>query len=173
MAITNLVSKGISEKNRRLLTTLYRSVTGPFSVEEAAASLPFSLLRTHRFLAYLAERGWLVRIRQGLYAPIPLDTFEPGEWREDPWTIATKIYGPSYYIGGWTACEHWNLTEQIFRGHRRFYYPPGCEAKRLKSRVSPFASSVPARKRYLEPSQSGGTGPGWTSPTLHAQLLTY
>lgn len=33
---------------------------------------------------------------------------------EDPWAIASKIYDPCY-IGGWTAGEHWNLAEQLFR----------------------------------------------------------
>ena len=113
--MTTPASKGISERNRLLLTTLYRSVAGPFSVEEAGACLPFSIPRTHRFLAYLADRGWLVHVRRSLYAPIPLDAVEPGESREDPWVIAAKLYDPSYYIRGWAACEHWDLTEQIFR----------------------------------------------------------
>ena len=45
---------------------------------------------------------------------MPLDVIDPGGWREDPWVVASKLFGPDYYIGGWTACEHWNLTEQIF-----------------------------------------------------------
>ena len=108
-------ARGISENNRRLLADLYRGVQGPFTVQEAATALSFSIPRTQRFLAYLADRGWLVRIRRGLYAAISLDAAEPGEWRADPWVVAAKLYGPSFYIGGWTACEHWALTEQIFR----------------------------------------------------------
>ena len=115
MASTTAIPRGISERNRRLLTSLYRSVKGPFSVREAAVALSFTMPRTHRFLAYLAERGWLVRVCRGLYAPIPLDAIDPSAWREDPWVIASKLLGPDSYIGGWTACEHWGLTEQIFR----------------------------------------------------------
>ncbi len=115
MNSTRSSPKGISEKNRRLLTFLYRGVKGPFTVREAASILPFPIPRTQRFLAYLADRGWLVRIRRGLYAPVALETAEPSLWREDPWVIASRLFGPSYYIGGWTACEHWGLTEQIFR----------------------------------------------------------
>ena len=114
MATSTVTPRGISEKNRRLLTSLYRSVTGPFSVQDAAGALSFNVTRTQRFLAYLAERGWLVRVCRGLYAPVPLDAIDPSEWREDPWVVASKLFGPNYYIGGWTACEHWNLTEQIF-----------------------------------------------------------
>ena len=107
-------NRGITEKNRKHLTFLYRSITGSFSVEEAATALSFTTTRTQRFLAYLADRGWLVRVCRGLYAPIPLDAISPSEWREDPWVIAVKLFGPDYYIGGWTACEHWSFTEQIF-----------------------------------------------------------
>ena len=115
MLNTDTMPKGISGRNRRLLTLLHRSFAAPFSVQEAAAALCFAVPRTQRFLAYLAERGWLVRVHRGLYAPVPLDAEAPSEWKEDPWVVAAKLFGPSYYIGGWTACEHWDLTEQIFR----------------------------------------------------------
>ncbi|MBI4602940.1 MAG: hypothetical protein HY721_13365, partial [Planctomycetes bacterium] len=44
----------------------------------------------------------------------PLGAPEPSQWREDPWVIAAKTFAPCY-IGGWSACEHWGLTEQVFR----------------------------------------------------------
>lgn len=71
--------------------------------------------RTRRLLAYLAERGWLVRVHHGLYAQTSIEAAEPSEWRHDPWIVAAKILGPTYYFGGWSACEHWDLTEQVFR----------------------------------------------------------
>ena len=33
---------------------------------------------------------------------------------EEPWIIAEYLYNPCY-IGGWSAAEYWDLTEQIFR----------------------------------------------------------
>lgn len=109
------VPKGISGKNRGLLATLHRGARGPFTVREAADLLSLNITRTQRFLAYLAARGWLVRIRRGLYATVPLDAVDPADWYEDPWVIASKVFSPSFYIGGWTACEYWDLTEQLFR----------------------------------------------------------
>ena len=105
---------GISEKNRRLLTALHRGTTGPFTPQEAVNILGFDIRRTRRFLAYLADAGWLTRIRRGLYATVSLDVVEPSTWREDPWIIAAKVFSP-FYIGGWSACEHWGLTDQIFK----------------------------------------------------------
>ncbi len=58
--------------------------------------------------------GWLTRLRRGLYVPVPLEAEQSGEWHEDPWLIAVKLH-PGGYIGGWSACEHWGLTEQLFR----------------------------------------------------------
>jgi predicted transcriptional regulator of viral defense system len=106
---------GITRPYRAVVTKLNREFSGPFTPDEARALLKISPARTYRLLAYLAERGWLVRIRRGLYAPVPLDAPVPSDWREDPWLVALHTFEPCY-IGGWSACEHWHLTEQIFRG---------------------------------------------------------
>lgn len=113
--VTEVTPSGISGRNRRLLTTLHRSFSGPFSPHEAASALGLSIARTHRLLAYLADRGWLLRLRRGLYSLVPLEAGHAGEWVEDPWVVASRLYGPDSYIGGWSACEHWELTEQLFR----------------------------------------------------------
>ena len=106
---------GISGKNRRLLTRLHREFPAPFTVREAAGALDFSIPQARRFLAYLTERGWLVRVHPGLYATVSLEAETPSDWREDPWVVAAKLFGPNCYLGGWTACEYWDLTDQIFR----------------------------------------------------------
>ena len=113
--VTHATPSGISGRNRRLLTTLHRTFSGPFSAEEAAIALALSIPRTHRLLAYLAKRGWLLRLRRGLYSLVPLEVAHAAEWVEDPWVVASKMYGANSYIGGWSACEHWELTEQLFR----------------------------------------------------------
>ena len=158
MATTTVAPKGISERNRRVLTSLYRSVTGPFSVQEAADALSLSIPRAHRFLAYLAERGWLVRVCRGLYAPIPLDAINPGDWREDPWVVASKLFGPDYYIGGWTACEHWDLTEQIFRE------TVVVTTKQVRSKEVDI-QGFPFRIRRTSPRKTFGTKPVWRDQT--------
>jgi len=60
-----------------------------------------------------AKSGWLFRIKQGLYIPVPA-IIEDGElFAEDPWVIANALFSPCY-IDGWDAVSHWDLTEQIF-----------------------------------------------------------
>jgi predicted transcriptional regulator of viral defense system len=46
---------------------------------------------------------------------LPIEA-EPGKPTvpEDPWVLAREAFSPCY-IGGWSAAEHWGLTEQLFR----------------------------------------------------------
>ena len=70
---------------------------------------------TATWLARLARRGWLARARRGLYVVLPLEaTASRSPSVEDPWVLASKLFSPCY-IGGWSAAEHWGLTEQLFR----------------------------------------------------------
>jgi predicted transcriptional regulator of viral defense system len=105
---------GISQRNRALLEQLHRHTKGAFDVAEAARVLGTGHEETSRLLGYLARRGWLSRVRRGLYVVVPLDARRSGEWVEDPWVVAERIFSPCY-IGGWSACAHWDLTEQVFR----------------------------------------------------------
>lgn len=105
---------GISVANRERLEELHRRLKRPFSVAEAAAVWSLDRARARRLLAHLAARGWLSRVRRDAYTTVPLGATSPKQWREDPWLVAAKTFAPCY-LGGWTACEHWGLTEQIFR----------------------------------------------------------
>ena len=106
--------KGIDASNRALLDQMVRSISGPFTPAQTAKLLSVDVARARKLLAYLASRGWLSRIRNGLYTPIPLGATAPTQWREDPWIVAATSFAPCY-ISGWSAAEHWHLTEQIFR----------------------------------------------------------
>ena len=111
--IKDAYTGGIGTTNRKLLDLLNRRLKGPFTPKEAAGILSLQPKRTLRLLSYLAARGWLNRVRQGLYITVPLGTLNPSQRMEDPWIIAMSIFPPCY-IGGWSACEHWGFTEQIF-----------------------------------------------------------
>jgi len=69
--------------------------------------------KTRLYLAYFARRGWLARVKRGLYISVPLGTVNPQEYKENPWIVANRVFSPCY-IGGWSASEYWHLTEQIF-----------------------------------------------------------
>lgn len=105
---------GISAEHRRDLQQLHRSFAEPFTADQAADALGIPHERARRLVRYLADRGWLDRVRRGLYLPVPLDAHRPGVAHKDPWVVASVVYDPAY-IAGWSAAEYWDLTEQIFR----------------------------------------------------------
>jgi len=101
---------------RAALSRLARGAHGGLiTVNEAVALLGRSPSATATWLARLARRGWLARARRGLYVVLPLEaTTSRSPSVEDPWVLASKLFSPCY-IGGWSAAEHWGLTEQLFR----------------------------------------------------------
>lgn len=105
---------GLSSENRGYVERLHRAFSEPFTADDAARALDLEPGRSRRLVRYLADRGWLDRVRRGLYLPVPLDSHRSGQAHQDPWVVAKVVFEPSY-IAGWSAAEHWDLTEQIFR----------------------------------------------------------
>jgi predicted transcriptional regulator of viral defense system len=106
-------ASGIQKENRAILESLHRMGKGLFSVKDATDIIGLPASRTRLCLAYFARRGWLARIKPGLYIPVPLGTTNPDGYKENPWIVANRVFSPCY-IGGWSAAEHWGLTDQIF-----------------------------------------------------------
>jgi predicted transcriptional regulator of viral defense system len=88
---------------------------GIISVADAARALGTTRAAAATRLATLKRRGWLHSVRRGLFLVVPLEA-DPARQTtvEDPWILATQLFKPCY-MGGWTAAQHWELTEQIFR----------------------------------------------------------
>jgi predicted transcriptional regulator of viral defense system len=105
---------GISAANRSRLELIHRRAPAPLNSAEAAELWGVGREEARRLLGYLARHGWLARVRRGLYIPVPLEARQSGQWNEDPWIVAVRAFSPCY-VGGWSACEHWGLTEQLFR----------------------------------------------------------
>lgn len=104
---------GINEKNRKLLDSLNRFEKKIFSIKDASEIMGLPIKDTRLYLAYFARRGWLARVKRGLYISVPLGTVNPQEYKENPWIVANRVFSPCY-VGGWSAAECWDLTEQIF-----------------------------------------------------------
>ena len=105
---------GLGKESRKRLAEITRRTRGSVSVSQAAEILELPSSKTAKMLARWAQQGWLSRVRQGLYVPVPLEARTADVALEDPWIIAERLFSPCY-IGGWTAAEYWGLTEQIFR----------------------------------------------------------
>jgi len=106
--------KGLGKADRERLSAVLRGTKGTISVAEAAEILGMPSTGAAKLLSRWATKGWLSRVRRGLYISVPLESRTADIPLEDAWIIADKLYGPCY-IGGWSAAEYWDLTEQIFR----------------------------------------------------------
>lgn len=105
--------KGIGKQSRERLAQVLRGTSGTITAGDTANLLTLSPMQAAKLLAFWANQGWLKRVRRGLYIPVPLDSFTQEIAPEDPWVLANRIWSPCY-IGGWSAAEHWDYTEQIF-----------------------------------------------------------
>jgi predicted transcriptional regulator of viral defense system len=105
---------GLGKADRERLSAVLRASKGTISVPETADILDMPNSGAAKLLARWATKGWLSRVRRGLYVPVPLESRTADIPLEDPWLVADWIYSPCY-IGGWSAAEYWDLTEQIFR----------------------------------------------------------
>lgn len=105
---------GLGKFDRQRLTAIIRQTKGTISVGEAADILSVSRTEAAKMLSRWAGKGWLSRVRRGLYVQVPLESLTADVPLEEPWLIAQRLYTPCY-IGGWSAAEYWGITEQIFR----------------------------------------------------------
>lgn len=100
-------------KARQRLSFVLRN-TGPiFTVAEVADLLDVQRVEASKILSRWATQGWVTRLRQGRYAAVPLKSSGAEMVLENPWLIVPALFDNAY-IGGWSAAEHWDLTEQVF-----------------------------------------------------------
>jgi predicted transcriptional regulator of viral defense system len=105
---------GLSKSSRERLAKVLRSSKGPISAADASRALNVERTEAAQLLAGWSSRGWLTRVRRGLYVPVPLESSTADIALEDAWAVADRLFAPCY-IGGWSAAEHWGFTEQLFR----------------------------------------------------------
>jgi len=91
-----------------------RGTKGTVSVRQVADILQLAPDRAAKMLSRWASQGWVSRVQRGLYVFIPIEARSTNIALEDPWIVADQLFSPCY-IGGWSAAEYWELTEQIFR----------------------------------------------------------
>ncbi|MGB6451214.1 MAG: type IV toxin-antitoxin system AbiEi family antitoxin domain-containing protein [Steroidobacteraceae bacterium] len=101
-----------SRGRRRLAQVASRA--RPFvDVSMAAHALQLDPKRAAKQLARWHEQGLLRRIRRGLYAVVPAAAALREKPVDDPWLLVPRLFREGY-IAGWSAAEHWDLTEQLF-----------------------------------------------------------
>lgn len=83
-------------------------------IDDVEATLAVPRQTAAKLLSRWAEQGWLERVGPGAYVLVPLALRGAEQVVHDPWVLVPALFGPAY-VGGLSAAEHWDLTEQIFR----------------------------------------------------------
>jgi predicted transcriptional regulator of viral defense system len=103
-----------SSQARARLSAVLQTAKDLVTIEDAMKALSTDRSASAKLLSRWQHQGWLKRVGRGVYAPVPLDISTTEQVLKDPWVLVPALFAPAY-VGGWTAAEHWNLTEQLFR----------------------------------------------------------
>lgn len=83
-------------------------------IADVERSLSVSRVDAAKRLSRWREQGWLSRVGSGAYVAASIDTLGAERVLDDGWILVPALFAPAY-VGGRTAAEHWDLTEQIFK----------------------------------------------------------
>ncbi len=128
-----------------------------FDSETAAGILKLTPEKTATTLSRWAKRGLISRVSHGLYAIVSIDTLHSEFTLEDPWVLAPKLFSETY-IGGTSALQFWDLTEQIF--NTVFVFTPNrVSRKNLKIGGQSFLI------KHIQKDHMFGLSPTWRDST--------
>ena len=141
-------------RTRERLGKLLREGGEVLSIDSAARILETSSVEAAKTLARWCNQGWLSRIKRGVYVPVPIEATGKDRALEDAWIIIPDVFGPAY-VGGWSAAEHWDLTEQIFRDICVF-------TARAVPKRHQVIHNIPFAVTHVPPERQFGTKTVWT-----------
>ena len=104
----------LHQSGKSRLVAVINAAGDVLRIEDVVATLTVSRNKAAKLLSRWAAQGWLRRVGPGAYVPVQLALLESENVIQDPWILVPALFDPAY-IGGRTAAEHWDLTEQIFR----------------------------------------------------------
>lgn len=101
-------------RGRAQLVRVLTAAGDVIHVDDVVIALQLDRTGAAQRLSRWAEQGWLRRVGRGAYVAASIDTMGSDRLLDDPWVLVPALFAPAY-IGGRTAAEHWDLTEQIFK----------------------------------------------------------
>jgi len=109
--ITDEYRSSLSKRGSLLLSTLARGNKNIFRIDEAKKILKED---PKKVLSYLIQKKWILHIKRGLYAIVPLDIGVKGseDFIVHDFIIASHLAKP-YYIALWSALNYHGLSDQI------------------------------------------------------------
>lgn len=148
----------VTERPGRALLARVATRAHPLiTTSEAAAVLGWDKTRTAKQLARWHEQGLARRIKRGVYVIVPPAAFLQKSVVADPWVLVAAVFRRAY-VAGWSAAEHWDLTEQVFT---TLLVCTTDAVKRTRTRVA----EIEIRARHIPARQFFGTAIVWREGT--------
>ena len=103
--------KGLTSRESLLISSLARKDRKIFSIEDARTVIERD---TRKVMSSLMRKKWVLPLKRGLYAIVPLDVGMKGadSFILHSFIIASQLVEP-YYIGYWSALNHYGFSDQI------------------------------------------------------------
>ncbi len=108
------MNRPLHQSGKSRLAAIINAAGDVIHIEDVETTLTVSRTKAAKLLSRWAGQGWLRRVGPGAYVPVQLALRESEQVIQDPWVLVPALFDPAY-VGGRTAAEHWDLTEQIFR----------------------------------------------------------
>lgn len=147
----------VERSGRALLARIAARACPLITTSEAATALGWDATRAAKQLARWHEQGLVRRVKRGVYAIVPPAAFLQTSVVADPWILVPAVFRRAY-IGGWSAAEHWDLTEQVFT---TLLVCTTDALKQTRSRVA----EIDIRARHVPARQFFGTSIVWREGT--------
>lgn len=126
-------------------------------IADVEKTLSVSRVEAAKRLSRWREQGWLSRVGSGAYVAASIDMLGAERVLDDGWILVPALFAPAY-VGGRTAAEHWDLTEQIFKD---IVVLTG-QAIREKSQTR---QGFDFTLKHIKPDKIFGTKPVWRHST--------
>ncbi len=109
----NYAQAGIGQLETHVLNMMVQLGKPVIRADDLEKEFGYNRAISNLILSRLSKKGWIQRLQAGIYRIVPMGSQNANPVPEDAWSIAEELFSPCY-ISGWTAAEHWELTEQIF-----------------------------------------------------------
>lgn len=139
-----ILASGLGETERGALSALAALEQPTVTADDLIRVRGMERGAANLLLSRLARKGWLDRLRRGVYAIVPLSSRSGRTVVEDPLALAMELFSPCY-ISGWTAAQHWDLTEQIFNAVLVYSARPQRRAEQVAGGVTYRVRRIPER----------------------------
>ncbi len=88
---------GIGKKDRSRLSLLLKANLSSINSQHVMDILGMTQKRSSDLLSQWSKKGWMFRVKHGVYIPVSLTADSPHRMVDEPWVLAKDIFEPYYW----------------------------------------------------------------------------